>query len=63
MTTAFEEFLSHINRRILLLETELKRLQDLREGIATGSGTSADARIGGSAASSKSSPRSSRKVA
>lgn len=33
MTTALEEFLAHINRRISILETELERLQQVKNGI------------------------------
>jgi uncharacterized membrane protein len=62
MTTAFEEFLSHINRRILALETELKRLQDLRNGFVAAGAVSA-AKDPASAEKAKSHPRSTRKVA
>lgn len=34
MTTALEEFLAHINRRISILEAELERLQQVKTGIA-----------------------------
>lgn len=33
MTTALEEFLAHINRRISILEAELERLQQVKSGI------------------------------
>lgn len=39
MTAAIEEFLSHINRRITMLEGEIERLQEVRQGVSQGRGT------------------------
>ncbi len=38
MTTALEEFLAHINRRISILEAELERLQQVKSGIVDNRG-------------------------
>ena len=41
MTAAIEEFLSHINRRINMLEVEIERLQQVRQGVAEHRGPTA----------------------
>lgn len=38
MTTAIEEFLANINKRISVLEHELERLEEVRQGVAEGRG-------------------------
>lgn len=40
MTTAIEEFLANINKRISILENELERLQEVRKGVSEGRGLS-----------------------
>ena len=40
MTTAIEEFLANINKRISVLENELERLQEIRKGVSDGRGLS-----------------------